>query len=69
MILLYSTLIYICKTKQLNYTKFISNDSTAVHFLGHGEKSAIFSVNVKIRRKRGNKNAQKHKNREIFYHF
>ena len=34
-ILVYSTLIYACKYKQLNYTKYISNNSTAMHILEH----------------------------------
>ena len=34
-ILVYSTLIYVCKYKQLNYAKYISNNSTAMHILEH----------------------------------
>lgn len=70
--LLYSTLIYVCRNKLTNYTKFISNNSTAVHILGHGENSTIFLVNFKIRRKRITKKQRKvkmHKNIKIGKNF
>ena len=34
---------YTCKNKQLDYTKCISNDSSAVHILVHEDKSPIIS--------------------------
>ena len=41
-ILVYSRPIHTCKYKQLNYTKWLSNDDNAVHILGHGTKTCFF---------------------------
>ena len=48
LILVYSTLIYTCKYKQLNHKKCISNNGTAVHVLGHKHKSVVFPEKGKI---------------------
>ena len=54
LILVYSTLIYTCKYKQLNHKKCISNNGTVVHVLGHKHKSVVFPEKGKI-----HKNTQK----------
>ena len=57
---------YICKHIQLSYTICASNNSTAVHILGHEGKSTVFLEKNKIRPKRGKKKDRKraktHKN-------
>ena len=45
-ILVYSTLIYTCKYKQLNFTRYASNNSTVVQ--GYENKSSIFLEKYKI---------------------
>ena len=64
MILVYSTFIYTSKYKQLNYTKFAGNNSTAVHILRYEGKDSIFSENNETRLnicKKGRKRAKIHK--------
>ena len=50
-ILVYSTLIYVCKYKQLNYTKYISNNSTAMHILEQFFQKYKIEIRQKIREK------------------
>ena len=64
MILVCSTFIYTSKYKQLNYTKFAGNNSTAVHILRYEGKDSIFSENNETRLnicKKGRKRAKIHK--------
>ena len=60
MILVYSALIHACKYKQLNY-EFGSNNSTAVHILGHEGKNSVFSEEGKTRLKKEKKDENKGK--------
>lgn len=51
-ILVYSTLIYVCKYKQLNYAKYISNNSTAMHIQSLTIKVQFFQkYKIEIRQK------------------
>lgn len=54
---------YICKHMQLSYTICASNNSTAVHILGHEGKSTVFLEKNKIRPKRGKKKIEKEQKR------
>ena len=67
-ILVYTTYI---NTIHLNYTKCASNNSTAIHMLGHEGKSSVFFFKEKDKLMlKKDKNAQNHtKNRDIFNQF
>ena len=73
MILVYNTLIYACKEKEVNDKKCASNNSNAVHILGHDGKGSIFAEKGKIRLKKQKKKDikwvkvhQKIKNSKVF---
>ena len=76
MILVNSTLIYTCKYKHLNYTKFISKNSSVKHILGMEARARFFqkitksgSKMAKQATEKGQNYTKTYKNREIFYHF
>ena len=69
MILGYSTLIHTCNYKQLNYKKYASNNTTAVHVLRHRGKNSLFSQNDKKKTEKGQKCTNTYQNKEFFYNF
>lgn len=64
MVSVYNTLIDTCKYKQLNYKRYVCNNNTAVHVLGHEGKGFISSeMNKRLKNgKNDRKRVNTHKN-------